>query len=164
MATILTEIFNHHLWANLGMIDACANLTDAQLEAAATGTYGAIGPTLLHLASAESRFVAAVTSDHTGLTVNEREPFPGFPAIRASLQKSGERLVALAQSEHNDRTVAGERGGQAFSIALSVFMMQSVDHGKEHRTHVATSMTQFGIEPPNLDGWAYTQRRGSASG
>ena len=158
MTTILAEIFNHHLWANVGMIDACAALDDAQRGAAATGTYGPIGDTLLHLASAESRFIAAVTSDQTGVTVSETGPFPGFPAIRASLEKSGERLVALAQSEHNDRMVAGERGGQAFSIPLSVFMLQSVDHGKEHRTHVAASLTQLGTEPPNLDGWAYAQR------
>ena len=118
MTTILAEIFNHHLWANLGMIDACATLE----------------------------------------AVSEREPFPGFPAIRVSLQKSGERLVALAQSERDDRLVTGERGGQPFSFALSVFMMQAVDHGKEHRTHVASSLTQLGIEPPNLDGWAYARR------
>ncbi|MEO6044390.1 MAG: DinB family protein, partial [Tepidiformaceae bacterium] len=69
MTTILAEIFRHHLWANVGMIDACAALDDAQRGAAATGTYGAIGDTLLHLASAESRFIAAVTSDHTGVSV-----------------------------------------------------------------------------------------------
>lgn len=160
MATILEEIFKHHLWANLGMIDACVALDDGQRAAAATGTYGSIGETLLHLASAESRFIAAVTSDRTGVTLREKEPFPGFPAIRVSLQKSGERLVALAQSEQNDRMVSGERGGQAFSIPLSVFMLQSVDHGKEHRTHVAASLTQLGIEPPNLDGWAYERRTG----
>ncbi len=158
MTTILAEIFNHHLWANLGMVDACAGLDEAQLAMAAIGTYGAIGPTLQHLASAESRFIAAVTSDRTGMTVNELDAFPGIAAIRASLQKSGERLVALAQSEHNDRMVSGERRGQPFSFALSVFMLQSVDHGKEHRTHVSASLTQLGIEPPNLDGWAYAQR------
>lgn len=158
MTTILAEIFNHHLWANLGMIDACATLEAAQLETAAIGTYGAIGATLVHVASAESRFIAAVTSDSTGVTVSEREPFPGFLAIRVSLQQSGERLIALAQSEHDDRLVTGERGGQPFSFALSVFMMQAVDHGKEHRTHVAASLTQLGVEPPNLDGWAYARR------
>ena len=158
MTTILAGIFDHHLWANIEMLDACAALTETQLEGAAVGTYGSISSTLQHLAAAESRYIAGVTSDSTGVTVNEQQPFPGFPAIRASLLKRGERIFALAKSEHNDRIVTGARDGQPFSVALSVFMLQAIDHGKEHRTHVAASLTELGIEPPDLDGWAWDER------
>lgn len=29
------------------------------------------------------------------------------------------------------------------------------DHGREHRTHAATILTQLGIEPPVIDGWQF---------
>ena len=153
MATILAEIFNHHLWANLGMIDACAALDAGQLETGASGTYGTIGKTLVHLAVSDSGYVAAATGRSVG-TLLPQEPFPGFETLR----ESGERLILLAESEHNDRIVTGMRYGEAFSLAISVFMLQAVDHGTEHRTHIAASLTQLGIEPPELDGWGYAQR------
>ena len=56
------------------------------------------------------------------------------------------------------RTWLRIRDGQPFSVALSVFMLQAIDHGKEHRTHVAASLTELGIEPPDLDGWAWDER------
>ena len=32
---------------------------------------------------------------------------------------------------------------------------QVIDHAREHRSHVATILTQLGIEPPDMDLWAY---------
>ena len=40
--TALVTLFRHNLWANLGLIDACATLDEAQLAATAVGTYGTI--------------------------------------------------------------------------------------------------------------------------
>ena len=157
MATILAEIFKHHLWANLGLIDACVALDAGQLATAAPGTYGTIGKTLVHLAVSDSGYVAAATGRSVG-TLLPQEPFPGFETLRQTLRESGEQLILLAESEHNDRIVTGMRYGEAFSLAISVFMLQAVDHGTEHRTHIAASLTQLGIEPPELDGWGYAQR------
>jgi len=36
-----------------------------------------------------------------------------------------------------------------------IILVQAVDHGREHRTHIATILTQLGIEPPDMDGWTF---------
>jgi uncharacterized damage-inducible protein DinB len=40
-------------------------------------------------------------------------------------------------------------------MPVSLFLLQAVNHSTEHRSPVATMLTQLGIEPPAMDGWAY---------
>ena len=40
-------------------------------------------------------------------------------------------------------------------MPVSLFLLQAVNHGTEHRSQVATILTQLGVEPPEMDGWAY---------
>ena len=54
----LVDFYKHNLWANLGLLDACAPLTDEQLQASAPGTYGPIRDTLVHLFRAEDSYLA----------------------------------------------------------------------------------------------------------
>lgn len=63
-------------WANLLLLDACKDLSESQLDAAdIEGTFGSIQDTLLHLASAEGRYVwqnrPAKTKDFRGSTSSE---------------------------------------------------------------------------------------------
>ena len=52
--SILTDAFEHHLWANERILDACAALTEEQLATPVPGTYGPIIDTLRHLIQADS--------------------------------------------------------------------------------------------------------------
>ena len=46
--TGLADCFRYNLWANRRLLDACARLSDAQLDApATTGTFGSVRETLL---------------------------------------------------------------------------------------------------------------------
>ena len=49
MTTGLPDFFQYTLWANLRLLDACAHLSDAQLDATTRGTFGSVRETLLHL-------------------------------------------------------------------------------------------------------------------
>jgi hypothetical protein len=39
---LLDDAFNHHVWATIRLIDACAELDPARLEPSVPGTYGSI--------------------------------------------------------------------------------------------------------------------------
>jgi uncharacterized damage-inducible protein DinB len=53
-ATILEKILGHNHWANLQMIEACAALSDAQLDAEPQSvTRGSIRLTLLHIVASQ---------------------------------------------------------------------------------------------------------------
>jgi uncharacterized damage-inducible protein DinB len=68
MPSILAELFDHHRWANLRAADACARLSDAELDATVPGTAGTIRHTLMHIAGAEQRYL---------LRLNGRQPSYG---------------------------------------------------------------------------------------
>jgi uncharacterized damage-inducible protein DinB len=40
------------------------------------------------------------------------------------------------------------------SVPTAVILVQAINHATEHRSHVATILTQLGIQPPEMDGWA----------
>jgi uncharacterized damage-inducible protein DinB len=40
-------------------------------------------------------------------------------------------------------------------MPASLILLQAVNHSTEHRSQVATILTQLQIEPPAMDGWAY---------
>jgi uncharacterized damage-inducible protein DinB len=40
-------------------------------------------------------------------------------------------------------------------MPVPLFLVQAINHGTEHRSQVATILTQLGIEPPDMAGWAY---------
>ena len=45
----LTTLFSHNLWANLRLLERCADLTSEQLDATISGTFGTIRDTLGHI-------------------------------------------------------------------------------------------------------------------
>ena len=57
MTTGLADFFTYNLWANLRLLDACAHLSDAQLDATTKGTFGSVRETLMHLFASEEGYV-----------------------------------------------------------------------------------------------------------
>ena len=53
MTTGLPDFFTYNRWANLRLLDACAHLSDAHLDATTKGTFGSVRETLMHLLAAE---------------------------------------------------------------------------------------------------------------
>jgi uncharacterized damage-inducible protein DinB len=51
--------------------------------------------------------------------------------------------------------VTGDDPPGTWWMPVSLFLLQAVNHGTEHRSQIATVLTQLGVEPPEMDGWAY---------
>jgi uncharacterized damage-inducible protein DinB len=155
MGAILADFFEHNTWANLRLLDACAGLTEAQLGAAVPGTFGQLGDTLVHLIAAEESYVARLTEADRPDRAWAEGPFPGVAALRERAGRSGEALVAVAAREPAGRILRGIWRGEPYAIPASIILIQAMNHSTEHRAHVATILSQIGIEPPEVDGWAY---------
>ena len=160
MSDIFLDLYTHHLWANLSLLDACEELPDEGLDAGATGTYGAIRDTLVHLLAAEGRYLTGMTGRDAAPDALKEGAFPGIAELKRHASASGEELIALAEKVKSNEIIRVERGGQRYEIPI--FFAQAINHGTEHRAHVCTALTQQGVEPPNLDGWQYL-RSGAAS-
>jgi uncharacterized damage-inducible protein DinB len=157
MASILVELFVHNRWANLRVAEACAGLTDAQLDATVPGTAGTIRHTLMHIAGAEQRYILRLSERQP--TYGEREGWPGAEQLERTLDESGRLLIDLAERADPDGVLRGEYQGQPYTMSAALLYVQAINHATEHRSHIATILTQQGVEPPDVSGWAWDAER-----
>lgn len=160
MYTSLVELFKHNLWSNLRLLDTCAELTPEQLAASIEGTYGRIQDTFLHLLAAEGRYVAQLTGVKPERPLSERNPFPGLGDLRQQAETSGKALIEIAHNDPIDETLTLTYQGEEHQLRAVVPLMQAIHHAHEHRTHIVTTLSQMGVEPPDLSVWAYGDEMG----
>jgi len=153
---LLTEFFRHNTMMNLRLVEACRQLPSEQLGATATGTYGSIGGTLVHIANAQEGYAARLLDSERPERLPE-DPFPGFEALAERFAHGNAQLEEAAMQAGLDRKVqvTGDDPPGKWWMPVSLFLLQAVNHGTEHRSQVATILTQLGVEPPEMDGWGY---------
>lgn len=160
MSDVLVDIFKHHKWANLKLIDACADLSEEQLQASAVGTYGSIRDTLFHFVENEFSYLTAIPESGIDLAYADRvleDGWPGFSELRRMAGETGDLWIERAGALSANPVLHGERDGETWEMPASIFFTQAIDHGTEHRTHIRAILTMIGIEPPNLDSWTWSQ-------
>jgi uncharacterized damage-inducible protein DinB len=155
---VLVDAFRYHRWANLHLLDVCANLPEAELHLTVPGTYGTIAATFFHLAAAEQRYARRFGAGDP--RIRETEAFPGLVAVREHLERSGDQLIDAAGRVKGDETSEGKDESGTFTITLGTILVQALHHGNDHRTQVCTILGHHGIPYGDMDVWAY----GAATG
>jgi uncharacterized damage-inducible protein DinB len=157
--TLLDDAFGHHVWASERLIDACADLTPEQLATPVPGTYGTIFETFLHLVSSDA-FYLSVISSH-GLESDPRA-VTAIKDLRPMVSTMGEAWRAVLAQEPDPRAdVIESEDGLEFHAPFGIRLAQAIHHGTDHRSQICTALTNLGIEPPNIDVWAYGEAIGS---
>ena len=151
--SILRKMFEHNHWANLRLVDAVAGVEEACLDATCEGTAGSVRNTLMHIAGAEQRYVMRLSGREQ--TYRERDGWPGADALRKALDESGALLIELAETIPQDRIMTTEYQGQTHRLPVTTVFVQAINHATEHRSQIATILTQQGVEPPDMSGWAF---------
>ena len=164
MPTNFQQLYRHNRWANRLVMAACRGLTPEQLAADCPGTYGALGPTLAHLAAAEAGYVHRLTDEPRVLSWRDPAPAPPVAELADAMEQTGTRLIALAASTPDDHVAAFTTlDGEDVRIPGWVLLAQAIDHAREHRTHAATILTQLGITPPDMDLWSFNESGAAAA-
>jgi uncharacterized damage-inducible protein DinB len=153
MTSGLPDFYRYNLWANLRVLDACAHLSDARLDATAQGTFGSVRETLMHLFSAEEGYVRHFTGSTPTPPLKEFATFAGFDELRRRAERSGQALITIA--EQGDLSQIFHLDGGTYEAPAIIVLIQANNHAIDHRTQIATVLSQQGIEPPHLDGWSY---------
>jgi len=153
---VLIEFFRHNSMMNRRLLEACRRLSPDQLGATATGTFGSIGATLVHIANAQEGYAARLVDTERPERLPE-DPFPGFEALEERFAHGDAQLEEAAAQAGQDRKVqvTGDDPPGTWWMPVPLFLLQAVNHGTEHRSQVATILTQLGVEPPEMDGWTY---------
>lgn len=158
--SVLATLYQHHLWANLRLLAACAALTEDQLDATVAGTFGSIRDTLQHLVLAEQSYVSRISTGQR-LVRPEGEPPPTMAQLEGSLRQTGAGLIDWAQRVTGAEMVEIDWDGEMRAVPKTVLLTQAINHATEHRSQVMTILTQLGVEPPECDAWTYFAEVGS---
>jgi uncharacterized damage-inducible protein DinB len=153
---LVLEFLQHNTMMNERLVDACRPLSPEQLGATVTGTYGSVGATLVHIANAQEGYAARFLGAERPERIPE-DPFPGFEALAERFAHGDAQLEEAASQAARDHEVqvTGDDPPGTFRMPASLLLVQAVNHGTEHRSQVSTILTQVGVEPPEMDGWAY---------
>ncbi|HKP52849.1 MAG TPA: DinB family protein [Chloroflexia bacterium] len=156
---MVVDLFRHNTWANMKLLEACEGLGDEHLGANMAGTFGAIRDTLIHIVGAEVSYVKRVTGRMPEEPLKRGE-LPSFEVMKKAARWTGEELLQLALKAGPTDMVLETGEGGSVKYPLTSLLTQAINHATEHRAQVATILTQQGIEPPDMSGWAYMEEMG----
>lgn len=168
-APVLADAFGHHVWATIRVLDACADLDDAQLATAVPGTFGSIIDTLRHLVGGDVFYLDVLLG-------GEPEPFneagSDIATMRAVMEAHDAAWQGLVAGDLDPTidVVEYEANGYETHAPLGIRLAQALYHGTDHRSQVCMALTTIGIEPPAIEVWdlaredgrMFSKRTGSA--
>jgi uncharacterized damage-inducible protein DinB len=150
----LTTLFRHNLWANLRLLEACAELTDEQLAAAIPGSRGSIRDTLSHITLSERHYFSRISTGQPYQRPENAKPLT-LDDMMKSLRTTGEGLIEWASKVGDKDTVQLNWDGTPREVPKTIILTQVINHATEHREQVKAVMTDLGIEPPDLQSWSF---------
>lgn len=156
----LRDLFDHHLWATKTLIEACRMLSGEQLASPGAASFGTIGETMNHFVGSDAHYLRQLGGEppawievHTDVGLDDlARRVDDMTAAWRSFLDAGEfdpkKELVLPEDEGVYRTHAG-------IVLAQVFM-----HGTLHREQVCSMLTALGVEPPDLQPWAYADTTG----
>ena len=157
MNDALLDAFRHNIWATKELLAACRELSDEQLGASASGSYGDVLATFNHLVRSDAAYLRRLSGIATPWVDLDEQV--GIAELLARANEAGaiwERY--LAGPIDADRIFIVDEG--TYRVMAGVLIAQALNHGNVHREQICANLTAAGIEPPDLQGWAYGEATG----
>jgi uncharacterized damage-inducible protein DinB len=150
----LQTLFSHNLWANLRLLEHCAQLTNEQLDTSMSGGYGSIRDTLQHIVMAEQSYFSRISTGQRYHHPADAPPLT-IAGIMDMARTTGTGMIEWAVKVQADDTVQIDWDGTPRDVPKTIILTQVINHATEHRAQIMAIMTQLGIEPLSLDSWTY---------
>lgn len=163
----LLEAFRHNAWASTRLLEFCRDLSGEQLTAPGIGTYGGILETFNHVVMAEARYLRRLAGSGPPWVDSDSGSDPGDVDLESldlyRLQSRAEELEKLWEellSEPFDaeRVLILDQG--AYEVHAGVLVAQALHHGNAHREQICAILTAAGLQPPDVQAWAYANATG----
>ena len=152
--SLLRDAFGHHVWATQRLIDTCAGLGADQLATEVPGTYGSIFATLTHLVGGDCSYLSVLGA---GEIPTFDESSPSLGGMREVMRRNGELWGQVLERDLDPDVVAVRHrdDGSESHAPVGIRLAQVLHHGTDHRSQICTALTSIGVEPPDIDAWAY---------
>jgi uncharacterized damage-inducible protein DinB len=163
MATsLLADAFGHHVWATLCVIDVCMELSEDQLATTVPGTYGSILDTIRHTVGADAGYLFVLTDGRRAEITEDEEARMDLRQLREVMAGHDGLWRELLAGDLDPETeiVRHRDDGTDSHAPMGIRLAQAIHHGTDHRSQICTALTSLGIEPPEIDAWAYADSQG----
>jgi uncharacterized damage-inducible protein DinB len=153
---IWANLYRHHRWSNLTLIEFLSGLTDEQLQYTSPGVYGDALATIRHIVSSDADYVRIIpdTPDDIPQTGDEG-PFEGWDELRRVADAADSALIEYVDGLTEDAFFVDIDDGEAFDLTKSFLLAQIIHHATEHRSQIRTVLSSRGVEPPEISVWAW---------
>jgi uncharacterized damage-inducible protein DinB len=160
MNEALLDAFRHNAWATKQLITFCRDLPAERLTTPATGSYGGILATFNHLVLSEGGYLRRLAGSAPAWLA-DRDENAGLDQLEVRVEEMG-RLWERFLSEPVDaeRLMILDEG--TYEARAGVIVTQALHHGSVHREQISAILTGFGVEPPDVQAWAYAEATGRA--
>jgi uncharacterized damage-inducible protein DinB len=155
----LDDALGHHVWATLRLFDVCSSLEPEQLVTPIAGTYGSVLDTLRHLVGADSWYLHVLSGGRVEPIDEEEMSLGDLRSLMEARGAEWRNVLTDAPEAATDITVTRDDGTQSHAPA-GIRMSQVVHHGTDHRSQICTALTLLGVEPPDIDVWAFGELDG----
>lgn len=152
---IWSNVFRHHRWSNLVMVDFLSTLTDEQLALTVPGAYGNSIDTIRHLISSDADYVRIIPDAPDVPHIDDAGPFGGWPELRDIAYAADTALIAYVDGLTEDMFFVDIDDGEAFELTTSFLLGQIIHHATEHRSQIRTTLSAHDITPPEISVWAW---------
>jgi uncharacterized damage-inducible protein DinB len=161
MTEMLLEGFRHHAWATKQLLAACRRLPPEQLTSPGTaaGTDRGILAILNHITQAD-RGYASRRGERPDWAENEEDTTDLNELERRADENAEVWERFLSQPLEATKLIILDQG--AYEAEQSVLVVQALHHGNAHREQICAILTGLGIEPPDIQAWAYAEATGHA--
>jgi uncharacterized damage-inducible protein DinB len=145
----------NNAWANHRLLNACANLSQTEFEAARTGFFPSLKLTLNHIYVIDFFYVDALEGGWLGLRAWENEvPCPSVAELQRAQAKIDQRLIAHCDTltpDQLDSTVRVNRDTNVQIERRDRLLMHLFQHQIHHRGQAHAMLSATSVAPPQLD-------------
>ena len=147
----LRVLIDFNYWAKNRMIGAVSELTEEQFLRDLSSSFRSIRDTLVHMMSAERRWLSVWQANPVAPLKPEDFPDVGLVASCWETVEHDMRSFAAALTDVDPSVSVPRPGGKVDFFPLSQLLQHVVNHSSYHRGQVATLIRQLGATPAKTD-------------
>lgn len=161
-AEYLRWLFDYDYWARDRLLVQVAKLTEVEYGAPRALDYGSIRGTLVHWLAGECIWLARWLGQSPDRLMTE-DDLPTFEGLRALWAAEEQKMRAFLDRLADDELArpfryVSTRTKEEYTNTLWPTMAHLVNHGTQHRSEIALTLTQLGHSPGDLDLIVYINR------
>jgi len=153
-ADLIEASFKHHAWATARLLGAAESLTEAQLMSPVAHTYGSVLDTLRHIAGSDSFYLFTLSNDYLEQPDTDAMTLTELSDLAATVAVGWSEYLAISPNPSGWRRDV-DPSMCARDATVGLRLAQALHHGNEHRAHVCTQFSSFGLETPIVDAWTF---------